>query len=533
MLLGNEQRPKRPRRGPDVHPATYLLVAVAIVFAAFALITVVHNAGNDSAGGASALSDTKPAQVPDQIAPGVARGSGGEPTRKAFDPLAFDASFTKDLERRAAAGYAHPLYTNVEGGAAAGAERTSEWRDEIETATRGTGFDPDVVEGLVYLESSGRPNVYALGDVSNATGLTQIVASTGQGMLAMKVDVAKSRSLTKRINKLDARGRTKSADKLRAKRRKIDERFDPQKALAATMRYLTSARETFGREDLAVVSYHMGIGNLEDAIRDYADDRSTPVAQIVARDKISYAKLFFDTSPLRDPDAYATLTNLSDDSKTYYWRILAAENIMRMYREDPGALSRIQDLQDNKGSAEEVLHPPATTLRFEEPDDIKKASDDGKLIPLPLRGTRKLGFVVDPQMGQLAKKLKQKPALYQQLRPEALSLLIYLGAGVKAIVPRAQPLRVTSSVRDQRYQNLLLQTNPEATSAFSLHTTGYTFDILRKYGSKKTGAAFEFMLDRLQALNLIAWVREPAAIHVTVSSDAKRLSGLLDKLPKG
>ncbi len=31
------------------------------------------------------------------------------------------------------------------------------------------------------------------------------------------------------------------------------------------------------------------------------------------------------------------------------------------------------------------------------------------------------------------------------------------------------------------------------------------------------------MLDRLQALNLITWVREPAAIHVTVAGDADRL----------
>jgi hypothetical protein len=33
------------------------------------------------------------------------------------------------------------------------------------------------------------------------------------------------------------------------------------------------------------------------------------------------------------------------------------------------------------------------------------------------------------------------------------------------------------------------------------------------------------MLDRMQALNLIAWVREPAAIHVTVAGDADRWLG--------
>src|SRR3954451_903557 len=220
MLLGNEQ--KRQRRRPGVQPAAYLLVAIAVVFSAFALITVVKGAGKHDGGALPAGS----APVPEQVAPGVAKGSAGEPSKKAFDPLAFNASYTNDFEKRAAAGYAHPLYTLTEGGAAAGAERTSQWRDEIEAAAKGSGFDPDVVEGIVFLESSGRPNVYALGDVSNATGLTQIVASTGQGMLGMRIDVAKSRSLTKRIDRLDARGRTKSADKLRAKRRKVDERFD-------------------------------------------------------------------------------------------------------------------------------------------------------------------------------------------------------------------------------------------------------------------------------------------------------------------
>jgi len=35
------------------------------------------------------------------------------------------------------------------------------------------------------------------------------------------------------------------------------------------------------------------------------------------------------------------------------------------------------------------------------------------------------------------------------------------------------------------------------------------------------------MLGRLQSLDLIAWVREPAAIHVTVSAGAKSLLSVL------
>jgi hypothetical protein len=65
--------------------------------------------------------------------------------------------------------------------------------------------------------------------------------------------------------------------------------------------------------------------------------------------------------------------------------------------------------------------------------------------------------------------------------------------------------------------------NIEATSQYSLHTTGYAFDVLRRYRGRAQAVAFQFLLDRLQALNLIAWVREPAAIHITAASDAERL----------
>src|SRR5215213_7652046 len=111
MLLGNEQ--KRRRRGSAVHPATYVLVAVAILFAAFALITLVRGGGDDNG---SPFAEGATAPVPEQVAPGVPKGSGGESTQKAFDPLAFDAANASDLERRAAAGYAHPLYTLTQGG---------------------------------------------------------------------------------------------------------------------------------------------------------------------------------------------------------------------------------------------------------------------------------------------------------------------------------------------------------------------------------------------------------------------------------
>jgi hypothetical protein len=134
-------------------------------------------------------------------------------------------------------------------------------------------------------------------------------------------------------------------------------------------------------------------------------------------------------------------------------------------------------------------------------------------------------------MGELARKLHQPRALYRGLRPEALAMALYIGAQVRAAAhaPRSA-LTVTSTVRDQAYQRLLVRSNTEATRNYSLHTTGWAFDVLRRYSSRQQALAFQFVLDRLTALNLIAWVREPAAIHLTVSSEAVALTPLIQRV---
>jgi len=91
---------------------------------------------------------------------------------------------------------------------------------------------------------------------------------------------------------------------------------------------------------------------------------------------------------------------------------------------------------------------------------------------------------------------------------------------VRGISGATRPLLITSAARDAEYQALLTRRNVEATRRYSLHTTGYAVDIARRYSGRRQARAFQFMLDRLQALDLIAWVREPGAIHLTVARDA-------------
>ncbi|HEX2084998.1 MAG TPA: transglycosylase SLT domain-containing protein [Solirubrobacteraceae bacterium] len=461
-----------------------LAVVLVLVLAAWAAAALVS--GDD---------ETRPSAVLPE--------AGGE------DPFAYDPDRREEFERRAAAGLAHVLYAKSPGGAIQSAARVARYRDLIEDAAG--DHDPDVIEGMVLLESAGRPDAMA-GSTEGAVGLTQILAETGANLLRMRVDVAASRRLTRQIARAARRGDGARTARLQAERRRVDERYDPPKALAATVRYLDFASDQLdGRDDMAVASYHMGVGNLQSVLEAFGADDDTP-----------YAEVFFDSSPLRHEEAWGLLARLGDDSSTYLWRVRAAQEIMRLYREDPDELARLSELHGNKNSAEEVLHRPDDTEVFAEPQAIETARDEGELVGLPADRLRAAGIRVDRRMGELAERQSVDASLYRALRPEALALLVYLGDAVKAI-SRSEPLVLTSTVRDLGYQQLLTRRNSEATHGYSLHTTGWAFDVERRYASREQALAFQFMLDRLQALNLVAWVREPAAIHVTVGGDAKAL----------
>src|SRR5688572_515850 len=195
------------------------------------------------------------------------------------------------------------------GGVVASARRTIQWRDRIEAAAGRHGVDPATLEALIFLESAGRPNVIAGPTPESAAGLAQILPSTATDLLGMSVDLAQSIEITERISRSRSPGQT---DRLEAQRAAIDQRFDPEAALDGAARYLEIAQERFGGEDFAVVSYHMGIGNLESVIEAYGGDPG------------SYAQLYFDSGIDSHRAAYEQLIGFGDESADYLWKVLAS-----------------------------------------------------------------------------------------------------------------------------------------------------------------------------------------------------------------
>jgi hypothetical protein len=267
-----------------------------------------------------------------------------------------------------------------------------------------------------------------------------------------------------------------------AARRRFDERFDPAKALDAAARYLVfSRRELGGREDLGVAAYHMGVGNLQGVLQRFGEGA------------VPYTRLFFDSTPRRHPEAWARLAALGDDSATYWWRVLAAREIMRLHRSHPAELTRRARLHAGRPSAAALLHPPPTEGRalgdFEERE---AALEDGRLIALDTGALGRLSMDITPG------------ATAPVLAPRAVAVLGRLSRTVQAIAP-GPPLLLTAA------------TDAGLADAGDPHESGHTFDVSRTYASEEQAQAFQFALDRMQALGELAWSRGGQAIHVTAA----------------
>jgi hypothetical protein len=358
------------------------------------------------------------------------------------DPFAYESDREAEFVSRATAGHSRVLYEKSPGGVVETARRVERWRPQVERVAARAGVDPDVLEAIVFLESAGLPDARASDDLRGAVGLTQILASTATALLGMHVDLTASQRLTRQLARAATPGR---ARRLEARRRRVDERFDPAKALEATGRYLQQAKARFGRDDLAVVSYHMGIGNLDNVLTAYGE-----------RD-VSWAQVYFDSTPRHHSAAYRLLSSFGDDSSTYLWRVYAAREIMRLYREDRAHVDRLDQL-DQTGAG-----------------DLR-----------PLEGIP--GIRLSPQLR----------ATSHDVQPATFDLAVYLAAGVRQLSGLRAPLTVAG-------------------------VSDWSLDIRRRYASGAQALAFQYMLDRLQSLNLIAWVREADVIHVTASSECARL----------
>ncbi len=228
----------------------------------------------------------------------------------------------------------------------------------------------------------------------------------------MSVDLPQSIELTRRISNSDSPGET---ERLQQQRAPIDQRFDPEAAIEGAATYLDIARKRFGDLQLAIASYHMGIGNLENVLRAYARDASDmPIGDLVSGDHLSYAEVFFNSGPDSHRKAYELLRDSATSPPSTCGRSWRPGRSCTCTATTASACRRPQRWRPTRRPMEEVFHPENETDVFQTPDDISDALDDGDLVPLPDKPA--LGWEPNKDIGELAGQVDQSPELYRALR---------------------------------------------------------------------------------------------------------------------
>ncbi len=410
---------------------------------------------------------------------------------------------TATLEAAAARSFGRALFFRP-GGIERIAGRVEGWRRLAVRAAGDSDVDPNLLEALVLVESGGLAGATA----DDRAGLTQLTPAAAR-RAGLHVDADASRRLSREIVWWVRHGNRRVARRLAIRRAHADARFAPLTELRATVRTLEHARAVLGRTDLALASYHLGVSGLRGTVRRYG-----------GRD-VSYADLYFGSGLDRHDGVYRRLRAHGEAAYDYVWNVLAAQRALWLYRAHYGRLVWEDRQQHRKLSAEEVLHPRAVSHEFRTPAALARAWRRHVLVRMP-RDAARTHLVVAP-LGTL---MGRRHRLYAGLRPGARTVLLQLAHRVHTLAG-GPPLHLTSAVRDDVYQRRLTGVNAFAARTYSLHTTGWTFDVGRATLTSRQLRALRWELDRLTAMNLVAYIEEPYCFHVTVASSVVSERGLL------
>ena len=352
------------------------------------------------------------------------------------------------------------------------------FRADIERAADDAGVDPDLIEGMVLLESAGRPDAIASDDLEESVGLTQILAETATSLLDMHVDVAASERLTRRLARRAGRARRigsgpSGAEWTSASTREVARRHRP----------LPEARE--GR-----VRARGPCGGLVPHGNRQPPGRARRVRRRRRQLRAGLLRRSPDL-PARLPPAHPPRRRLEDLSLAR----ARLREVMRLYREDRPRLEAARTPPGGRAvrRAGAASAGPDRGLREHRRPDGRGL--DGELRPFsnePRRyGLRRSPAIEDELLWGLRPSVRARRIPGARRAPgvgHASAAHCHEARDHGGGRPRAAPHR------------LRLRCPPP----------------LQQW---RAGGAFQYMLDRLQALNLIAWTRDSSSIHITASGE--------------
>jgi hypothetical protein len=390
-------------------------------------------------------------------------------------------------------------------------------------AERRSGFPASVLQAMAYLESWGVANAES---PAGPRGILQISEATGKRMGLRIVYATRHRTI-----KTQAAVRNKHGKLVyRTVRHKEtytvlvrDDRLKPEKAVPAAAMYLAGMEQRYGGRDWAIWAYHCGEGCVGDfrTLAKSAKGLDGPPASV--------AKVFFGCSPVWNRDlCEAIRTQMDRDySPTYWFRVMRAEQLLRMYQDSP---AEFRDLvEEYRYSASPAQRAPDRLSAWLKPQDLIyvtgdliRNEDGTKLVSAPDE-PEFLGYRVVGQLLPLVRDANDEDVNWRvKALPSTIGTLSYIAFETRrlydALRPgeRFVPLQATALVLPKAEESL-----EKAQSARTVdHASGQVFDLSVADLPPGERECLRFVLDDLGWSGALGFIDEPSqteTLHIGCS----------------
>src|SRR5207253_4650170 len=230
--------------------------------------------------------------------------------------------------------------------ALAGAVRVSSGKLQklFKAAEAASGFPASTLAAMCYLESFGDPKAAS---PAGPKGIMQFSEGTGRSAGLKIVHATRYHTTTTTQQVRNKRGKLVT----RKVRTKVpytvtvrDDRLYPERAIPAAAKYLARLTHKFGRQDWAIFAYHCGEGCVSEI---------QPLTEKAVKynEPVSVAAMFFAASPAQHRELYEALQfhMQRDYSPTYWFRVTRAEQLLKLYQQDPMEFKTLYTDYRNEG----------------------------------------------------------------------------------------------------------------------------------------------------------------------------------------
>src|ERR1035441_3049258 len=304
-----------------------------------------------------------------------------------------------------------------------------------------------------------------------------------------------------------------------------DDRLKPEKAIPAAAMYLAGMEQRYGGRDWAIWAYHCGEGCVADfrAMAKSTKGLDDPPASV--------AKVFFGCSPVWNRELCEAIhTQMDRDySPTYWFRVMRAEQLLRMYRDDPvefrdlaaeykysaAPAQRAPDRLSAWLKPQDLIYETGDLIRNEEGSKLVSAPDAPEFLGYRVHGhTPPLGNdendnwrlkALPSTIGTLAYIAFETRRLYEALRPGETFVPL---AATALVLPKAEG-GSAEGVQGARMLD---------------HASGQVFDLSASGLPPGEWECLQFVLDDLGWNGSLGFIEEPPGrqtMHIGCSPSSR------------